>query len=497
MELQFSKNICDCLRRVVWETKTEELTQEIRLTDGMPDVGRILGAWGQLVIRSKEWRGNGMSLSGGITASVVYLSEEGETPHSVEIWIPFQLKWDVPDSRRDGTMVVCCSIKGIDARSVSARKLMARAVVSAAAEGLEPCSLDLYTPDQLPDDVQLLEHTYTLCLPKEAGEKVFVLDEELSFKGEHVEKVLTCCVHTEIIDQKLMGDKAVFRGIGALHMLTLCSDGDVRAWDFEIPFSQYAELDREYGSSAGLRLITAPTNLECELTHEGTVRVKAGLTGQYVIYDDMSVTLVEDAFSPVRTVELQRCEIDAAYVLDHKTEMLKVQQVIGESGYDAVELQFMYSQPEVRGEKDAVTVACSGMFQLVDRGTDDLLRCETVSWSMDHTLCADEETRVLALAEPTGKPQLRNTGEGAVAEQDMLLNMMTISQKQMNMVCGLVIGDPVELDADRPNLVVRRAGDNTLWDLAKAYGSTVQAICQANQLTNEPDSDMVLLIPMK
>ena len=65
MELEFVNKPMDCLRQAVWEIKDEEQTQELKLTDGMPDVGRVLGAWGQLLIRSKEWRGSGMSISGG------------------------------------------------------------------------------------------------------------------------------------------------------------------------------------------------------------------------------------------------------------------------------------------------------------------------------------------------------------------------------------------------------------------------------------------------
>ena len=55
MELQFQKQEDSCLRPVMSGTKQTELTQELRLSDGLPDVGRILGTWGQPVIRSKQW----------------------------------------------------------------------------------------------------------------------------------------------------------------------------------------------------------------------------------------------------------------------------------------------------------------------------------------------------------------------------------------------------------------------------------------------------------
>ena len=66
MELQFNKEVCSCLRRLVDRSLAQEQTQEFRLPDGMPDIGRVLGAWGQVLIRSKEWRSGEMTISGGV-----------------------------------------------------------------------------------------------------------------------------------------------------------------------------------------------------------------------------------------------------------------------------------------------------------------------------------------------------------------------------------------------------------------------------------------------
>ena len=44
MELQFDKQPISCLNQVKWEQKNQELTQEIRLTEDLPDVGSVLGA---------------------------------------------------------------------------------------------------------------------------------------------------------------------------------------------------------------------------------------------------------------------------------------------------------------------------------------------------------------------------------------------------------------------------------------------------------------------
>ena len=55
MELQFQANKIPCLQQVKAESQTLEQTQELRLTDGMPEVGSVLGAWGQMIVRCTQW----------------------------------------------------------------------------------------------------------------------------------------------------------------------------------------------------------------------------------------------------------------------------------------------------------------------------------------------------------------------------------------------------------------------------------------------------------
>ena len=57
LELQFLKESISCIKPAVRDVQNIEQTQELRLSDGMPDIGRILSAWGQVILRGKEWQG--------------------------------------------------------------------------------------------------------------------------------------------------------------------------------------------------------------------------------------------------------------------------------------------------------------------------------------------------------------------------------------------------------------------------------------------------------
>ena len=65
------------------------------------------------------------------------------------------------------------------------------------------------------------------------------------------------------------------------------------------------------------------------------------------------------------------------------------------------------------------------------------------------------------------------------------------------MVVKMDVGQYKDRSSDRPGLILRRAGDDTLWEIAKATGTTVAAILQVNGLQQEPEPKQMLLIPIQ
>ena len=61
---------------------------------------------------------------------------------------------------------------------------------------------------------------------------------------------------------------------------------------------------------------------------------------------------------------------------------------------------------------------------------------------------------------------------------------------------GIEVGEQKQPDPQRPSVILKRAGEEDLWTLARQYGSTVDAICKANQISDEPHPGMMLLIPV-
>ena len=498
MELKFRNDGLSCLREAAWEVKNEEQTQEIKLSDAMPDVGKVLGAWGQVLIRGKEWRGSGMSVSGGVMAWVMYLPEGETEPRTVDTWIPFHIRWDFPQTDRDGAILGEALLKSIDARSVSARKLMVRAVVSVAGCALEPVVADVYVPESVPEDVYLRKCTYPMLIPRESGEKAFQLDEELTLPGDcqNARRLLTYQMNPQIADQKIMADKVVFRGTAHICGLLKFDDGRVKSCDLEIPFSQYADLEREYDPNAQVRILPAVTNLDMELQEKGMLRIKAGLVGQYVIYDQKPIEVVADAYSTSRPVKLQTAQLQIPSVLEQKQETFSAEQLLEDSAGELADVVFTAEQPRPDRNGENADMELQGAFQTLYYDAEGNLKSGSVRWGEERRMAVPQDVKLTATCSMVGFPRGDTGMDGIRLRMDMCLDTTATANSGIEMVTGLELGEVAPPAEDRPSLILRRVEDESLWDMAKRFGSTEDAIRKANGLTDEPIPGQVLIIPV-
>lgn len=498
MELNFPKSVCRYLAHAVREPQTQELIQEIRLSDGMPDVGRILSAWGQIVLRGKEWRSDEISESGGVMAWVLYAPEDGTQPRTVESWIPFQMKWDLRDEPREGTIRIKNLLRYIDARSTSARKIMLRVGAAALGEALVSREQEFSVPGEVPEDVQLLKSTYPVRLYKEAGEKSFLMDEDLTMpdSAPRPEKLIYYTMNPSVNDKKVMGDKVVFRGNGNLHVLYLSEEGQLHSWDFELPFSQLGNLDEAPGTDAQADVQMCVTSLELELDDESHLRLKCGLLGQYLVDDRQMLEIVEDAYSTTRPSEVDMQMLELPAILEQRQQVVPIQQEIHQNADIIVDSTFLPDFPKQNRGWEQRDLQLQGQFKTLYYGEDRTLQSAAGRWEGELTVPADEQSDVFAGLLPAPQPQAIAAGDSIRMTGDMPLLMQTESTQGIPMVTGMELMQPEEADTQRPSLILRRAGDARLWDIAKLSRSTVEAIKAANGLEGEPEKERMLLIPV-
>jgi len=500
MELTFQTDTIRCLRRTVSIVRQQEERAEAIIPDSYPDAACVIDSYAETVLRGKDCRDGCTTISGGIKAGVMYQPEEEAAPRSVEFYLPFTIK--IEDSQlSEQAQVICdCFVRGVEGRLVNSRKIAVRVDLGCRTDVYEKTEETLYMPQNTPECVQLKQNLYRLYLPLETGETSFSVNDTLELPSglPAMEQVLKCICFPELTDKKLVGNKAVFKGM--LHCKVLYADAaaQLHLWLQEIPFSQYCELTQDYDNE---NLEIVPVLTGYDLQTEGNSNIKnimltANLLVQCLISGEQSVTLIEDAYSTQGNLTAQWRAYDFDSRLDSRHGNLPIYRQFPSEIRYVIDHDYYTDHPVQTKEQDRTVI--SAPIKLRVLGYDE-------GGNLCSSQCTAEATEQIPMAEwavcrirmgPANLSVSQSNGQLQIQGNASYDAAFTAEQQLQTLMSGHVVQD--KSTYVRPGLIVKTVEkDMPLWDVAKACGSTVSSIRIANDLDSErmPETDL-LLIPI-
>ncbi len=495
MQSQWKSTHHTYLRSALRQIQNQEQTLELRLTEDMPDIGRVLCCWGQVQLRSKEWRSDSIHVLGGVNVWVLYAPEDGTEPRCLEGWMPFQAKWSLPEHSREGVIRADVVLRNLDGRTLSPRKILTRGSLALLAEALVPEETAIYTPDDMPQQVCLLTKTYPVQLLQEAGEKLFTLEDTISIAGQMPKKILCCRLMPMITEQAVTGSRLVLRGQVCIRYVALDEEGRLCGGTLELPFAQFAQLENDYDKEASCAITMALSDGDYTLDADG-LQIKCGLIAQYTVHGRSMLQVAEDAYSPTVSVKPTVQMLQLQVLLERLRLPLEAESPMQIQIRDVVDVAFRHDHPAQYREDDRLVVEMPGQFQVLYYDQGDQLQTATENWTGHWEIPAGEGCAFRLGCVQADQSDAVPAGDHLVVRSSLALDVQTGAEQAMPMVTELEVGQPLPIDPERPSVILRRGGNSSLWGLAKDCGSTMEAISKANNLTGEPDPEQMLLIPV-
>ena len=502
MELVFENQTIDFLRQIVSKTVTQEQTQELIVPDSYPDCARIVFTGANALVRGKECRDGSMTLTGGVRAGVLYIPEDGTQPRALECYIPYAFRVD--DAQATAQMQLCagCRVKSADARLINSRKILVRVNLVCELTGYTPASQTIPRLTQAPDQLQTKTAQYRLVLPQEYTEKSFAMSEDLEIPASEpqMEKIVQYWVSPEISEQKLVGNKAVFKGTAGLKILFLTPDGSPAVYERQLPFSQYCELQSdEDDREAQLQLCVTGSELELVQTDEGgKLLVSLNLLCQCLTFGACEVTLTQDAYATRGSFTPQWSEIALCSRLDRQTMYETLRGSVPAQARAVIDSTIYLDAPAQQKTDGAVQFTAPATVNILYYDADGALQSAIVRDQAVCTMAAEHCAVCQARVQPGRDGYAAPSGGGMDVRYEVSFDISCCCEQTLRALAGGTLEEGGEKTAEKFCVIVKtNPKTQSIWELAKEYRTTQQAIAQANNLTtDEAEQGMLLLIPV-
>lgn len=497
--MELKKNMLQCYQQVLDLTLTQEETQEAIVPDAFPDILRIVSVTGQLCISEKKVSDEEILVTGMIETFVLYLPEEGDDLEKVSVRLPFTCECSAaPLKNRDEVFVIPSLLRG-EARILNPRKILVKMDYMLEIAGYQGNTLMLSCGVEDANGVEERIIETEVQPLTSVDTKHFTFDETITLQGQgNIEELLWIRIYPNCNESRVIGNKLIFKGDTEVQVMYLSTEGQVEQSRHQLPFSQILEMDEmgEEGTSA-VSMVLQSYYINPTYTGGKTLELTLDLMAQASIRGIKHLTLLQDAYSITHQLEVEQ----ENYTLVTMAEEFVVPQPIRQIFETTMPVQSVQDSWVSMGkvsqsrEGDQLTFSCDM--------TIFLLCCdESGAWNtleFNHTIRHKTEcpTYIMSCCRCTPVSEVFATPApgGMEVRLSPQFSYTLVETSPVTAVGSGTLGEGREKGNTSVVLRLPQEGES-LWDIAKNYGTTITEIMQANEFQEEyPPSGKMLLIP--
>lgn len=491
MEINLKKNTLNGLSSIINSVIQVEETAETIVPDSYPDAETVTATPAAAFIRVKECRPGNVTVSGTVRAKVHYLSAEGESGRTVDVTIPFTASVTNPAISTESLMVATADIAAAESRVLNSRKILTKVNVNLRLIVYDQMSEE-YTSEQSSEGVIAYRDVFATWMPRNVQERSFVISDELELpqSARPAAEVLSAVPALKVTECKMIGNKAVFKGDADIAIIYMTPDGGVEGTRFTLPFSQLVELD-DVSEDDECSVVLALTSFDCMVDDDLTetsrkFKCSISVVAQAVVTSITEHEVVEDLYCTTNKTNVEYGTIGFNTLLSRDETHRNIRAFI-ETPEDVGEIlgisvSFRDKTITVEDDKALTTATADAFVTYISRN------------NVPSTAMASAEITAEAAAVQNGactadynltEAYANNVDNGIDLRIGVDVVIDCFKKNDVSFVQNAeIMEDPLD---NKASAILRRVrpGD-TLWKLAKAYGTTVDVIVALNKIEN-PD----------
>lgn len=483
MEVSLRREVIQYCTPVYCNTLNREETMETVVSDTLPDVARILDVNAAVYLRSKSLQQGKVQIEGNIRGTVLYIGEDSEQLQKIETELPVVFSAEAEGAEDTDTLTVNLCISSADAKLLNPRKIRFRAAVSAAAAVHRTVTAELPTDAEVTAGLYTLNETKTVCILSGIEEKSFLVSDEAEIPAgcPPMEKLLSFSHAESVDDIKQVGGKMILQGTVHLDTLYRTPDEETpQQQSFRIPFSQILDIANGKAELSSVVLVSGGCYLEPLSGSDGilSLHLELHLCAQTFCRSEMEIRYIADAYSlkdscHVKTESIRTLSTARPVVLHQSLrETLETPEPPKEILYTRVTAGFPVQTENGISE----TICIRVMYRTAHGSISSVTRILPLTFDGD-------VKNAMSLPEKAHFGELyAATGENAAEIRcplEIALDAAALSELTFVSAIELEETEATE-ETERPSLIVIRLGTESLWNVAKTFGSTCSLIESAN-----------------
>ena len=476
-------------------TKSEVILVEgdMIVPDSKPDILNTICTSGVVCIYKKEIMEGKVRIDGNINTYIMYMAEdENDKIRGLTTTLDFSENIQIANASEEMNCKIITNLKSIEAKVINGRKIGIKAAIELEVKVYANETIAIVNSIPNGDGIQTLQENLLVNSLVGIGDnKIFSKDTININTEDNLAEILKANVCIGNKDVKISYNKILTKAEAEVKIMYLTENNRIGNVTANIPIVGFIDIqdvteenicDVEYEIR---NIVLKPNSVE---EHSIYIEIEIGVMA--TVYEEKEISLIQDLYSPVENLEFNQRRIATMRNKQENKNSLQIREKVTLEGMGDRNVIDVDVVPRIEKEhKKSSKIVYEGELELNFILSNSELQVDTrnikipFNYSIDNLegvedMITEMEMQVL------NQDFIVQDGGVVAVNIDLGMNLNSYRTSNINVIDEIQTnGEREEEDYSIIMYIVKK--DDSLWKIAKAFGSTVEDIARTNGIEDE------------
>ena len=460
--------------------------------DSKPDILSTICTSGVVCVYKKEALEDKVRIDGNINTYIMYLADDTQDKvRGINTNLDFSEMIPVSNVKEGMEASVQTKLKSIECKVINGRKIGIKASLEVDIKVYEKEDIEIVNDIQNAEGIQIQKENLTVNSLVGMGENKIYAKDNLSINSvDNLAEILKIDVTIVDKDVKVSYNKILAKADAKIKLMYLTEDNRVNVVEAKMPLVGFIDIpnvteenicDINYEVR---NIVIKPNSVE---EHSIYVEMEVGVSA--IVYEEKQINLIQDLYSPCENLEFNKKKITTITGKRILTEIKQIRETVELEGMENknivdVDINPIIEKQENLMNKILYTGNLDVNFVLIGNDFQTEIRNSKIPFEYSVDIEDSENMNNKLTIEVASQDFI--VQEQGIVTSNINLNMENNMYKNTN----INVMNEIQTNGEREEqdysivLYIVKKGD-TLWNIAKQYGSTVEDIVRTNGIEDE------------
>lgn len=478
-----------CVNKLIATKKDVIMVEgDVIVPDSKPDILNTICTSGVVCIYKKEVLDEKVRMDGNINTYIMYLAEDTQDKvRGINTSLDFSEVISVPNAKEGMESVIQTKLKSIECKVINGRKIGVKATLEIEIKIYDKEEVEIVNDIQNAEGIQILKEDLRVNSLVGMGENKIYTKDNISIDAiDNLAEILKTDLAIVDKDVKVSYNKILAKAEARVKIMYLTEDNRVNSIDTKIPIVGFIDLPNVTEENiCDLDYEIKNMIIKPNATEEHSIYIELEIGVVAIVYEEKQINLIQDLYSPCENLEFNKKKITTITNKQTRKEIKQIREKVEIEGIDNKNIIDVDVNPMIEKQDNlANRIVYTGSLEINFILSNQELQMEVrnskipFEYTVDGVEDAENVNSRLDM-EVANQDFVIQDGGIVSSNIDLVMNSDMYRNTNMNIMNEIQTNGEREAEDYSLILYMVKKGD-TLWQIAKRYGSTIDDIVRTN-----------------